>query len=176
MKNKIVCAAMICTLSFSCFTACGNNNNTTNESHNDSVTSQNDSTETNTPAVDDSKSEKDFIGDSYSDTGDGTFFLVNSSGTSENGNVIVVYADSDTILEQIGYESSGMNGGALSHVYIDGMLATKEQLGDSQGSLDLSGDSLSSGTHKVEVVQYEDDNVNGAVITYKAASYEVKEK
>ena len=56
------------------------------------------------------------------------------------------------------------------------MLSTKEQLGDSQGSLDLSGDSLSTGTHKVEVVQYEDDNTDGTVTMYKAASYDVKEK
>ena len=64
----------------------------------------------------------------------------------------------------------------MSHIYIDGMLSTKEQLGDSQGSLDLSGDSLSTGTHKVEVVQYDGDNTDGTVTMYKAASYDVKEK
>lgn len=168
MKKKIVCAFMVCVLSLGCLTACGGND-TPDEP-------QNGSAETDAPAADDSKPEKDFAGDSYSDTGDGTFLLVNSSGTTENGNVIVVYADADTVLEQIGYETSGMNGGSLSHVYIDGMLSTKEQLGESQGSLDLSGDFLSTGTHIVEVVQYEDDNADGAVTTYKTASYEVKEK
>ena len=175
MKKKIVYAFMVCALSLGCLTACGGNNSS-NEPQNETATNQNDSTETAAPAADDSKTEKDFSGDSYSDTGDGTFLLVNSSGTTENGNIIVVYTDSDAALVQIGYETSGMNGGSLSHIYIDGMLSTKEQLGDSQGSLDLSGDSLSIGTHKVEAVQYENDDVDGAVTTYKTASYEVKEK
>lgn len=96
--------------------------------------------------------------------------------TWRNGNVIVVYANADTTLMQIGYETSGINGGSLSHIYIDGMLSTKEQLGDSQGSLDLSGDALSVGTHTVEVVQYENDSVDAAVTVYKSASYEIKEK
>ena len=48
---------------------------------------------------------------------------------------------------QIGYETSGINGG-----------------------------SLSTGTHKVEVVQYEGDSADGTVTMYKAASYDVKEK
>lgn len=82
----------------------------------------------------------------------------------------------DTSLLQIGYETTGMSGGSLSYIYIDGMLLTKEQLSDSQGSLDLSGDSLTVGTHKVEVVQFENDSTDGAVTTYKTASYEVKEK
>ena len=168
MKKKIVCAFMVCILSLGCLTACGGND-IPNEPQNNSAV-------TDAPAADDGKPEKDFVGDSYSDTGDGTFLLVNSSGTTENGNVIVVYADADTVLEQIGYETSGMNGGSLSHVYIDGMLSTKEQLGDSQGSLDLSGDFLSVVTHIVEVVQYDGDNVDGSVTTYKTASYEVKEK
>ena len=173
MKKKIVCAFMVCVLSLGCLTACGGNDSG-NESQGDTITNQNDSTDADAPAAD--ESQKDFVGDAYSDTGEGTFLLVNSSGTTENGNVIVVYADADTTLMQIGYETSGINGGSLSHIYIDGMLSTKEQPGDSQGSLDLSGDSLSTGTHKVEVVQYEDDNTDGTVTMYKAASYDVKEK
>lgn len=175
MKKKIVCAFMVCVLSLGCLIACGGNDSG-NEPQNDTATNQNDSTDADAPAADDGESQKDFVGDAYSDTGEGTFLLVNSSGTTENGNVIVVYADADTTLMQIGYETSGISGGSLSHIYIDGMLSTKEQLGDSQGSLDLSGDSLSTGTHKVEVVQYEDDNTDGTVTMYKAASYDVKEK
>ena len=175
MKKKIVCAFMVCVLSLGCLTACGGNDSD-NEPQNDTATNQNDSTDADVPAADDSETQKDFVGDAYSDTGEGTFLLVNSSGTTENGNVIVVYADADTTLMQIGYETSGIKGGSLSHIYIDGMLSTKEQLGDSQGSLDLSGDSLSTGTHKVEVVQYEDDNTDDTVTMYKAASYDVKEK
>lgn len=122
------------------------------------------------------ESEKDFNGDSYSDTGDGVFLVVTAGGNSESGNVPVVYAAADTSLLQIGYETTGMNGGSLSYVYIDGVLLTKEQLSDSQGSLDLSGNTLAIGVHKVEVVQYENDATDATVTTYKTASYEIKEK
>lgn len=175
MKKKIIYAFIVCTLSFGCLTACGGNDSS-NKPQDETVVNQNDSPETDSLASDDSESEKDFIGDSYSDTGDGTFLLVNSSGTTESGNTIVVYSDSDTLIDTIGYETSEMNGASLSYIYIDGMLSTKEQLGDFQGTLELSGDSLSTGTHKVEVVQYEGDNIDGAVTMYKTASYEVKEK
>ena len=119
---------------------------------------------------------KDFVGDSYSDMGDGVFLVVTAGGSSENGNTPEIYVAADTSLLQIGYDTTGMNGSSLSYIYIDGMLTLKEQLSDSQGSLDLSGDSLVVGVHKVEVAQYENDVTDGTVTTYKSASYEVKEK
>lgn len=122
------------------------------------------------------ESSKDFVGDSYTDTGDGIFLVVTAGGNSENGAVPVVYATPDTSLLQIGYETTDMNGGSLSYVYIDGTLSTKEQLSDSQGTLDLSDASLAVGIHKIEVVQYENDAPDKAVTCYKVASYEIKEK
>lgn len=172
MKKKLLTA--MCVLGCALLTACSGNNSA-DTTISDSSTIQNEESKTS-DFVESSVSEKDFDGNSYADTGDGTFLLVNASGNTENGNVIVVYVSADTALEQIGYETSGMNGGALSYLYIDGMISTKEQLGDSQGSLDLSGDALSVGTHTVEVVQYENDSVDAAVTVYKSAAYEVKEK
>ena len=176
MKKKVLIA--MCVIGCSLLVACGGKE-TESQTQTDAPAVQSEDTDADAPAETDAEtaaSEKDFDGDSYSDTGDGTFLLVNASGNTENGNVIVVYVSADTSLEQIGYETSGMNGGALSYIYIDGMLSTKEQLGDSQGSLDLSGDSLAAGTHTVEVVQYENDSEGNAVTVYKSASYEVKEK
>lgn len=171
MKKKILTA--ICVLGCVLFTACSKNNSA--DETNSDVSAVQIETQADTPD-DSTHTEKDFVGDSYSDTGEGTFLLVNASGNTESGNVIVVYTDADTTLTQIGYETSEMNGGSLSYIYIDGMLSTKEQLGDSQGSLGLSGDTLAIGTHKVEVVQYENDSVDESVTVYKSAAYEVKEK
>lgn len=70
--------------------------------------------------------------------------------------------------------SEGMNGGSLSYIYIDGMLADKQQMADYQGSIDLTGDQLSEGIHKIEVVQYENDDTSGTMTVYKSASYEIK--
>lgn len=161
MKKKCLLIVLFCVFSLA---GCGNSSAATDAPAADS--------KIESPA----ESTKDFVGDSYSETGDGVFLVVTAGGNSENGNVPVVYSDADTSLLQIGYETTGMNGGSLSYIYVDGMLLTKEQLSDSQGTLDLSGDSLATGTHKVEVVQYENDATDGAVTVYKTASYEVKEQ
>jgi len=119
---------------------------------------------------------KDFEG-SYSDMGSGTFYVSTPAGTSEAGQPPVLYASVDSILIQIGYDAKDFNGGLLSYIYIDGIETQQEQFGEhSQGSLNLQGDALSAGIHTVEVVQYENDDTNGTVVTYKTTSYEVKEK
>lgn len=57
------------------------------------------------------------------------------------------------------------------------MLNTKEQLGEmTQTTITLQDNSLKEGKHKVEVVQYDNDEQTGNPITYKAATYEVKNK
>lgn len=118
---------------------------------------------------------QDFSGD-YEDMGDGTMYIACASGTSEDGNVPVLFEAADTVLDQIGLDSMGMDGSHLSYIYIDGKETAKEQLAESQISLDLQGDALKEGTHKVEVVQYDNDDPSGTVITYKTAAYEVKNK
>lgn len=64
----------------------------------------------------------------------------------------------DTLLNQIGLSSENFDGSKLSYIYIDGMLNTKEQLGEmSQITMDLEKDALKNGEHKVEIVQYDND-------------------
>lgn len=110
------------------------------------------------------------------DKGKGSVQIATPSGTSENGQVPFIYADKDTMLTQIGLNSSEFDGSKLSYLIIDGMLNDKEQLGDSQISLSLQKELLNVGKHKVEVVQYDNDKIDGNIITYKVASYEVKAK
>ena len=122
-------------------------------------------------------SKKDFDGSSYSDMGDGTFGIINESGsTLESADVVVYVGNPKTDYIQIGYESYDFNGGALTYIYIDGMLNTKEQLGESQGTLELAKEALEEGPHLVEAVQYEGDDSTAAVKTYKSAEYSVKLK
>ncbi len=129
----------------------------------------------------DSKDEKptspkrDFPEGDYADTGNGTFSIQTSGGDSSDGSIPVLFVSKDDILVQIGYRSEGMDGSHLSYIYIDGIEISKEQMADSQGSLDLQDDSLSAGTHTVEVVQYSNDKPDGELITYKSCQYEVKE-
>ena len=76
--------------------------------------------------------------------GSGNFYLVNESGSTKDKESIEVMAEKDTSLLQIGIETEGIDGSLVSYIYIDGKLATKEQLSDSQASLDLSEDFLNS--------------------------------
>lgn len=110
------------------------------------------------------------------EVGQGSFYLVNESGTTENGDPIVIYDGGDTQLMQIGLNTTGFDGSKLTYVYIDGELVTKEQYGDSQTSLDLRPENLKSGTHQVVLKQYENDEESTDPVTVKFASYEVKAK
>ena len=119
---------------------------------------------------------KDLVDGNYSDMGDGTMYLSTVGGTTENDNVPVLFETSDTVLETIEIDTTGFDGSKLSYIYIDGMLNTKEQLGDSQSSISLEKDALAKGTHKVEVVQYDTNEPDGTMVTYKTASYEIHYK
>lgn len=117
--------------------------------------------------------EKDFDGSAYSDTGAGNFCLINASGTTENGDPIVIYADKDVVLLQIGAGFRDFDGSLLSFIYIDGYENDKIQIGDGEGTLTLEKDALAVGTHIVECVQFVDNDPAGDVVTYKKAEYEV---
>lgn len=129
-----------------------------------------------TGTVQPSDSPKDFDGSSYGDKGDGIFALMNESGSTAEGNPIVIYTDADTALMEIGYETTGINGSALTYIYIDGHYSFSEKVGDSQGTIVLQGSALTIGTHKVELVQYFYNSPNYQVNVYKSATYEVRGK
>lgn len=119
---------------------------------------------------------KDLADGNYSDMGDGTMYLSTAGGTTENDNIPVLFETSDTVLDTIEVDTTGFDSSKLSYIYIDGMLNTKEQLGDSQSSISLEKDALAEGTHKVEVVQYDTNEPDGTMVTYKTASYEIQYK
>lgn len=121
--------------------------------------------------------EKDFDGSAYSEMGEGTFYLSAASGTTENGEVIKVLAEKDTILMQIGAEAWDFDGSYISYFYVDGIYYDKEYISvGMQTSITLEKDMLSPGVHTVELVQFENDDENGTVVTYKSGQYEIIEK
>lgn len=122
-------------------------------------------------------SKKDIPSGLDKEIGNGTVVLSTTGGTTENGNTPVVFVGQDTLLEQIGLSVENFDGSKLSYVYIDGMINTKEQLGEmTQTTITLQDNSLKEGKHKVEVVQYDNDEQTGNPVTYKVATYEVKNK
>lgn len=107
------------------------------------------------------------------DVGTGTMYLATAGGTTENGNVPDVLAEKETILMQMEVDTEGFDSTKISFVYIDGEFKTKEQFGDSQSTIDIEGDSMKEGEHTVSVVQYENNEESGNIITYKEAKYNI---
>lgn len=173
--KKFICTAVTFAMIVASITACGGKTTETQAPATEAAQSVAVSEAQETEVATEAAAGVDFSGD-YEDMGDGTMYIACASGTSEDGNVPVLFEAADTVLDQIGLDSMDMDGSHLSYIYIDGKETAKEQLAESQISLDLQGDALKVGTHKVEVVQYDNDEPSGTVITYKAASYEVKNK
>lgn len=122
-------------------------------------------------------SKKDIPDGLDKEIGNGTVVLSTVGGTTENGNTPTVFVGQDTLLDQISLSAENFDGSKLSYVYIDGMLNTKEQLGEmTQTTITVQDNSLKEGKHKVEVVQYDNDEQTGTPITYKVVNYEVKNK
>lgn len=168
MKNKIVAMIMIGMLAVS-MSACGGSD-TPDETKTENVKNE-------TPEEEVVVVKRDFPEGEYSDLGSGTFSVQTSGGDSADGSTPVLFAKENSVIVQIGYKAEGMDGSKLSYIYIDGMENTTEQLGERvQGSLDLQEDALSEGIHTVEVVQYDTDEPEGEIVTYKSCQYEVKLK
>lgn len=140
------------------------------------------STETSTAPAQDTatnavtQAAKDLPDGDYEDTGSGEIEIVTSNGSSADGIVPVLYVEGDTLVSQIGLNAWELDGLHLSFIYIDGYLNDKQQLADSQITLDLNADNLSEGIHSVAVVQYKDDTPESEMLLYKAAEYEIKIK
>lgn len=127
---------------------------------------------------DQKKVERDLPEGDHSDMGKGTMFISTDGGTSEDGNIPVIYADEDasTTIMQIGLETEGFDGSILSYIYVDGVEISKEQLAETMTTIELREAQLTKGKHTVEVVQYADDDTSGDMVTYKSAQYEIKIK
>lgn len=174
MKFKLLALALAAA-SVLCFAGCGSSTNESSDSSaqaEESSIAESSAEESSTEEV--SAAETIPAGD-FTVSGNGTVYLSTAGGTTEDGNVPVVSASSDTQIKQIGINAHGYDGTMMAYIYIDGSFADKQQLSDSQSSLDLSGESLTEGVHKVEVVQYTGDTVSADnVATYQTMQYEIK--
>lgn len=170
MKNKIVALMLVGCMALS-ITACDGGEKETPKNNESKTENVQDKTEETTKE----EAERDFPQGDYSDLGNGKFSIQTEGGDSAEGITPVLFVTENDVLIQIGYCAEEMDGSHLSYIYVDGMENTKEQLGEmAQGVLDLQEDALSKGIHTVEVVQYDTDEPNGNVITYKTCQYEVK--
>lgn len=113
----------------------------------------------------------------YKSCGKGSFSISTPSGTSENGNVpIVYYGNNEASNYGVDFSARDFDGSKLSYEYIDGYLISKNQISDEDSSIYAKANNLTNGKHKVEIVQYGTNKPEGKIVTYKSAFYEVKPK
>ncbi|MBR2682581.1 MAG: hypothetical protein IKE22_04850, partial [Atopobiaceae bacterium] len=144
------------------------------ETTNDATTV--DSTQSETTAV--AAPERNLPIGEYQETGEGALYLINQSGTTQNGDEIVVYPNIDRMpYGSIGYELRDLDGSILTYIYLDGVQMEKQQIGIGfQGNFNLMEDwQVTPGEHIVEAVQYANNDPSGEIIFYRSEKYIVKE-
>ncbi|MGL5749930.1 MAG: hypothetical protein ACRCXT_05350 [Paraclostridium sp.] len=104
-------------------------------------------------------------------------FVISTISTKSQEETPVIFVDEFKSLAQLGFQSEGFDGSRCSYIYIDGELNTIENLGEMNSiTLTLGEENLIEGTHKVEVIQFDNDKTSGTPITYKISNYEVKNR
>lgn len=167
LKNKVVSAGLGIAMTLS-LGACGGQPQQQPQGADGGQQSQDEQPQAKEESV-----KKDFEGSGQSDVGEGTTMLNTQAGTTEGGNVPKLTIPKDTVIYQLELDTKGLDGSAVTHVYVDGMEATKGNFGDAQLTFDLKGDALEAGTHTVEVVQFQGDEVGGTVTLYRKMGYEI---
>lgn len=123
--------------------------------------------------------ERDLAEGDYQDIGNGSLDLINESGSTAEGEDIVVYPDMDwEPYANVDYECMDMNGSVLTYIYFDGVEVDKQQIGDGlQTSISLDKKwMVTEGEHTVEAVQYADNDTSGEMIFYRLQKFTVKNK
>ena len=157
------------------FLACGSSSGDT------STDTSNDQAEvaSEAPATEASAPERDLPEGDYEDIGEGTLYLTGPSGSTENGDEMILYPEMDSIPHAfVGIELWDLDGSVQTFIYVDGVEMDKQQVGAGyQGSIDFDDNSLwaiTEGEHKVEAVQYADNDPSKDMTFYRSEKYTVK--
>ena len=171
-KMKKFLAIMLTLTMLIAITACSNSSTEEAQANDQDAVTEEAASEVQTP-------ERDLPEGEYEDIGDGSFYLTGPSGSTENGDEIVLYPEMDMWPHaSVGIELWDMDGSIQTFIYVDGVELDKKQVGAGyQGSLDFDDDSLwaiTEGEHKVEAVQYADNDPANDMTFYRSVAYTVK--
>lgn len=104
------------------------------------------------------------------------FYLVNGSGTTENGNKVIIYLGNPPKSSDIvGYRAKKFDGSLKSYIYIDGDLVETLQLADTQAAISLTDSALALGEHEVTVKQFPNNDESAEPCLVQTEVYVVEE-
>lgn len=120
---------------------------------------------------------KNVLPNNAEEIGNAEIIISTHTGDSKLNKIPIIHIDKNKLLSQIGFNAKKFKDDKLSYIYIDGKLNYIETLGNiSHISLDLYEDALEEGIHKIEVIQFEDNDLNKKPSIYKVVNYKVKLK
>jgi hypothetical protein len=107
--------------------------------------------------------------------GSGNVIVNTPSGTSEDGNVPVLFVEPDAALVQIGADLENFSGDKEVFLYVNEIFVDKIQGGELvQSTVSLEEDNLKPGKYTLSAVQYEDNDPAKSVVEYHEAKYKIE--
>ena len=103
--------------------------------------------------------------------GDAGFSLMGESGGSSGGRVYITVEHES----RMDYEAKGFDDTLLTYVYIDGVLNGTYQMGTGSGELILNEENLKYCVHKVDLIQYAENDKSGEIVLCKKCRYDMQE-
>lgn len=107
--------------------------------------------------------------------GEGDFYILSPSGTSEDGDDIILFYDEDMWVETLGVEGWDMDGSHKTFIYVNDELAEEMQMANTQSSIEIPENQYEVGEHTVTAIQYDDDTEEGEPIFVRTVNFEIKE-
>lgn len=145
--------------------ACGNKNN--------AAENKEDKKE-EAPATEVAKDEEkpdDKASEDAEDIGEGSFYLKNESGTTENGEPITLTYDESLGFIPVGIVTSGIDISRQTAVYVDDTIMTLNYFEAPETEIMLMPDQLEEGPHKLVLKQFKDDDREGEPTLVKSAPF-----
>lgn len=107
------------------------------------------------------------------DMGPGKFYISPSSNTFKDGNVPIINIKKNSSSQKVEITPSEFNNKYMSYIFIDGVFNSKKQLSNSKTNMELKGNDIKTGKHKVDIIQFNNNKTTDTVLTHKTAYYYV---
>lgn len=164
-KNLFKIAALI--MLIVALVGCGNKNNADNNASKEAEKKE--EAPVTEVAKDEEKPEEKESGDAE-DIGEGSFYLKNESGTTENGEPITVSYDESLGYISVGIVTSGIDISRQTAVYVDDTLMTLNYFEAPETEI-IIPQQLEDGPHNLILKQFKDDNREGEPTLVKSAPF-----
>lgn len=149
---------------------CGNKNNAADSNASKEAEKKEEAPVTEVAEGEGEEKSEDNAGADAEDVGEGSFYLKNESGTTENGEPITVSYDESVGFIHMGIVTSGIDISRQTAVYVDDTLMTLNYLEAPETEI-IIPQQLEDGPHNLILKQFKDDNREGEPTLVKSAPF-----